>query len=273
MMKPPVFFVSRLSLFAGLFIFLWTCSAGSCLAATTPAAGESPASSLPLIVIDPGHPSEVSSGDELQNGVREVDTNWLVALLLKNFLEISGRCRVAMTLEEKGHLVTNRARAEFANHLGAACMLRLHCDTGSGHGFAFYYPDHSGTNAGKTGPSPAVIAESAIAARAIHDGTAKSLSASLRDNGIKTDRQTAVGGKYGALIGSIWSEVPVVTIEMVFLSNASDARFVSLPEGRKAIAAALAKGIEQYLDTRQKGVSPTCSTTIRLPVDTGNGTR
>ena len=33
--------------------------------------------------------------------------------------------------------------------------------------------------------------------------------------GVKTDRQTAIGGKQGALTGSVFSEVPVVTVEML----------------------------------------------------------
>src|SRR4051812_15378593 len=31
----------------------------------------------PIVVVDPGHPSEVSSGAELQNGTTEVHTAWL----------------------------------------------------------------------------------------------------------------------------------------------------------------------------------------------------
>ncbi|MBF0499493.1 MAG: N-acetylmuramoyl-L-alanine amidase [Candidatus Riflebacteria bacterium] len=208
--------------------------------------------SSPVVVLDPGHPSEVSSGDAVQNGVREVDINWDVALRLKTILEENKHCQVVLTRDQKSHLTTNRARAECANHLNAAIMLRLHCDTGSGRGFTYYFPDHEGAAGGKRGPAPEIIAESRKAAREIFEGSRIILATHLRDNGIKTDRETAVGGRLCALIGSIWSEVPVVTIEMVFLNNSGDASFIASPDGQNLVAEALASGIERYLATRRK---------------------
>jgi N-acetylmuramoyl-L-alanine amidase len=37
----------------------------------------------PVVVIDPGHPSEVSSGATVQNGTTEVAVAWAVALRLR----------------------------------------------------------------------------------------------------------------------------------------------------------------------------------------------
>jgi N-acetylmuramoyl-L-alanine amidase len=52
-----------------------------------------------------------------------------------------------------------------------------------------------------------------------------------------------VGSRHGALIGSIFSKVPVVLVEMVVLTNAKDEAFLLSAKGRSAMAEALAKGV------------------------------
>src|SRR5262249_1266358 len=41
----------------------------------------------------------------------------------------------------------------------------------------------------------------------------------LRDNGVKGDEDTLIGGRQGALTGSIFSEEPTLLVEMVFLTK------------------------------------------------------
>jgi N-acetylmuramoyl-L-alanine amidase len=74
-----------------------------------------------------------------------------------------------------------------------------------------------------------------------HSELASELKGKLKDNGLLPDTATAVGGKYGALIGSIFSEVPVVLIEMCRLSNKQDEAFISSETGQLAMAKALSK--------------------------------
>ena len=77
---------------------------------------------------------------------------------------------------------------------------------------------------------------------------AEGLAGTLKDNGVRTDYQTKVGREQGgALTGSIFSEVPVVTIEMVVLSDPSDAEFIKTEEGQRRMAEAIAKGVERYV--------------------------
>jgi len=40
----------------------------------------------------------------------------------------------------------------------------------------------------------------------------------LKDGGVRGDSKTLIGSKQGALTGSIFSQVPIVTIEMVVLA-------------------------------------------------------
>ena len=77
---------------------------------------------------------------------------------------------------------------------------------------------------------------------------AEGLSGALRDNGVRTDYQTKVGREQGgALTGSIFSEVPVVTVEMVVLSDRDDAEFIKAEAGQRRMAAAIADGIARFV--------------------------
>ncbi|HVF44540.1 MAG TPA: N-acetylmuramoyl-L-alanine amidase [Pyrinomonadaceae bacterium] len=218
-------------------------------AAPAPAAPKVKAASARTIVcIDPGHPSEVASGKNLQNGTSETRTNWAVATRLRDELEARGY-EVVMTKASEDELVRNKDRALVANRARASLMIRLHCDASAERGFAVYYPDRAGrAKDGTKGPGPSVIEESRRAAEAVHAGLAEGLGGALEDNGVRTDFQTKVGrDQGGALTGSIFSEVPVVTIEMVVLSDGADASFIKAEEGQRRMAEAIARGVERYV--------------------------
>ena len=116
-------------------------------------------------------------------------------------------------------------------------------------GYAVYYPDRQGrAKDGTTGPSEDVIEGSRRAAEAIHAALAEGLGGALNDNGVRTDMQTKVGREQGgALTGSIFSEVPVVTIEMVVLSNQQDADFIKTEAGQRRMAEAIADGVTRFV--------------------------
>ena len=76
---------------------------------------------------------------------------------------------------------------------------------------------------------------------------------------MRTDYQTKVGREQGgALTGSIFSEVPVVTIEMVTLSDPGDAEFIKTEEGQRRMADAIADGVARYA-APVKTISPRTS--------------
>ena len=66
------------------------------------------------------------------------------------------------------------------------------------------------------------------------------------------DLKTLIGSRQGALTGSIFWQVPVVTIEMVVLSNAMDAKFIKSEAGQQNMAEAIAAGIKEYERYTQK---------------------
>jgi N-acetylmuramoyl-L-alanine amidase len=203
----------------------------------------------PMICIDPGHPSEVNSGETVQNGTTEVQMCWDVGNRLERLIAQDSSLRNTKTRSAVKTLTTNRRRAEIANEAGATLMVRLHCDTGAGSGFAVYYPDRQGTTQGMTGPSQDVITKSRAAAEAMVGGLAGALQGKLNNNGIKGESVSYVGAKQGALTGSIFSKVPTITIEMVYLSNAADAAFIKSAEGQDLLARGLYEGIKTYVKT------------------------
>jgi N-acetylmuramoyl-L-alanine amidase len=217
--------------------------------AKAPAASKTvrPDSGRTVVCIDPGHPSEVASGRNVQNGTSEAHVDWAVATKLREALEARGY-EVVLTKSAEEELVRNKDRALIANRARADLMIRLHCDASAERGFAVYYPDRQGkAKDGSVGPSQDVIEGSRRAAEAVHAGLAEGLKDALNDNGVRTDYQTKVGREQGgALTGSIFSEVPVVTIEMVVLSDPNDAEFIKTDEGQRRMADAIADGVARF---------------------------
>ena len=197
------------------------------------------------ICIDPGHPSEVNGGATVQNGTTEVHIAWVVALAVKQELEARG-FRVVLTKSQEAELVTNKDRAFIANNAGAIVMVRLHCDTGREGGLALYFPDQQATKDGVTGPPRDIIERSKSLAGMLHTEMTKDLSEFLRDGGVRGDSATAIGSKQGVLTASIFSKVPIVTIEMVVLSNKADAEFIKSEAGQKRMAHAIAAGVVAF---------------------------
>ncbi|MGI5816516.1 MAG: N-acetylmuramoyl-L-alanine amidase [Armatimonadota bacterium] len=195
------------------------------------------------ICIDPGHPSETSPGTTGPTGVSENHINWVIATKLRADLEASG-ATVVMTKQTENEHVTNRRRAEIANAAGAAIMIRLHCDAAPTRGYAIYAPDRQGTRDGVTGPSRAVIDRSTAAMRPFYEGMTSVLSGTLPGRGTHGDSATYVGSRQGALTGSIFSEVPTLTIEMCVLTNARDEAFISSAAGQQKMVEALRAGLE-----------------------------
>ena len=149
-------------------------------------------------------------------------------------------------------LVDNKERARIANRAGADLIVHLHCDAGPHSGFAIYYPDRRGVHTykddpenGFTGPSKAVLTASAALGKSLFNGMSGVLAGKLRGS-LRTDFQSLVGNRQGALTSSIFSEIPTVTIEMAVLTNYSDALFIKSERGQDLMAKAIAAGILGY---------------------------
>jgi N-acetylmuramoyl-L-alanine amidase len=207
-----------------------------------------------IVCLDPGHSSEVTDGLTELNGATERHINWILSLEIAELLKSYG-CTVVVTKTTEEQILTNMERAEIANNNNADLMIRIHCDTGvpEAHGLTFYYPDRQGEWYGHTGPALELIPLCRDAATAIHSVVVQKLDGLLYDRGVKTDMDTYIGGQQGgALRASILSEVPVVLVEVCFLSNPDDAAIIKNEAKRTLIANALAEGVRGYLQQLPK---------------------
>jgi N-acetylmuramoyl-L-alanine amidase len=193
------------------------------------------------ICIDPGHSKQTvgTTGKK----VAEYKICWTVGVQLKAALEKAGYTAI-LTKQNANQNVTNQKRAEIANDAKSALFIRLHCDADNDHGFATFYPAKQGKIRGKVGPSQVIIGQSRTAAEKFHKATIKALSGALKDRGVRTDMQTAVGRKLGgALEGSIYAEVPVILLEMCVLKNRKDEAFIASKAGQAKLVSAIVAGI------------------------------
>ncbi len=211
-----------------------------------------------VVCIDPGHPSEVGRGTTGKQ-ISELKAVWLVAKQLQKRLEARS-ITVVLTKSSEQEFVRNKRRAEIANNSKADLFIRLHCDAAAGRGLATYYPDKQGRSGGVTGPKPEVLKRSSIAAHAFHPEAIRVLKGSIPDFGLFTDRKTLVGGKQGALTGSIWSKVPVLLVEMVVLTNPKDEAFIVTTKGQDKMAEALDAGVMKALSALDNATAASLQT-------------
>ncbi len=200
---------------------------------------------LPLsgktICIDPGH-SKMTVGAHGRH-TTEYQICWAVAQKLKRSL-VSQGANVVLTKASADENVTNEKRAAIANYANADLFLRLHCDAGSGIGIATFYPAAQGSTHGVRGPRKEVIEASRNYAYLFHTQLIKVLSKNLKNRGIRTDNQTAVGNRQGgALTGSIYSRRPVLLVEMCVLTSPTDEQFILSERGQNLIVHAMTAGV------------------------------
>lgn len=226
-------------------LLFWFVAVTVSLGRVTPLAARSPGNFC--VCIDPGHPSENNDGEKLTNGLRETTLNWEVALLLKQRLEDDG-FKVVMTKSTEKEFVTNKRRAEIANSAEASLFLRLHADEGNSSGFTVYFPSRRGSSQGVEGPSVEVLAASKRVGPIFHLAFATSLKGELKDNGLRGEEGTFIGGKQGALTGSIFSKVPTLLVEMIFITSRQDAEWVKQESNKRLMAQALAAGVHALVD-------------------------
>ena len=200
------------------------------------------------IVIDPGHSSTGTQGQEkvspnssttkLKDGlgaegeytkVPEHKTNMSVASYLKEELQSRGY-NVVMTKNSVEESKSNIERAEVGNKNNADLVVRIHAD--------------SSENNSLSGASMHVPANNEFTSSFYKKS--KSYGTTILDTYVDQ-----VGMKNRGVIerddltGFNWSKVPVVLIEMGFLSNEQDDNFVSNTENHPKIAKAIADGVDK----------------------------
>lgn len=201
------------------------------------------------IVLDPGHSDianlqeEPLSPDSLEMKIkdgggaigvvtktRESDINLKVALLLEKLLKDKG-FNVILTKRHPSENPGNIDRAEIGNNKNANLVLRIHCDS---------FDDENCYGA------------SMLVPKAINYNTEKIYDNSLRYGRIILDNLCEHVSIYNRgiifsdqMTGFNWSIVPVVLVEMGFLSNPKEDVLLSSEEYQKKLADGLSLGIQK----------------------------
>ncbi|WP_187274133.1 N-acetylmuramoyl-L-alanine amidase [Paenibacillus sp. N3.4] len=206
-----------------------------------------------LVMLDPGHqrkgnnaPEQVGpDGQETKPKVSsgtvgvltkkpEYVLNLEVSLLIKQELVRRG-IEVAMTRESHDVDISNKQRADLSNEAGAALTVRIHADGDSSpktKGFSVLYP------------SPAIASIEPIAADS-------KKAAVLMLEQLKRTTGTAGRGLSARsdLSGFNWSKVPVILVELGFMTNPEEDELMSEADYQQKLADSIADGIEKYLAT------------------------
>ncbi|MBO3444993.1 N-acetylmuramoyl-L-alanine amidase [Clostridium sp. CCUG 7971] len=206
-----------------------------------------------LICIDPGHQSKGDPNPEsvapdssqkkarVSSGATGVATkkpeyvlNLEASIVLKHILEGKGY-EVIMTRETHDVNISNAERATLANEKNVDMVVRIHAD--------------SLNNSSKTGASILIPGKNSKYTSSIYEDSSKCaelIKNSMKSNGIE------LNGIFERddLTGFNWSKVPVVLVEMGFLSNYNEDQMMSNPEYQRKLMQTIADGVEEYFKTK-----------------------
>jgi len=216
------------------------------------AAGAARAGTAPVVVIDPGHDARANLATEpigpgsstrkikdgggthgVVTGVREPDLTLEVSLRLRRLLRAAG-VRVVMTrTRTSGASMGNIVRARIANDAGAALFLRVHADGASS---ASALGTHTLTPARRRGWTDDVYASSRRAAALVQTELVRTLGFPNRGIQERSD-----------FTGFNWADVPVILVEMGFMTNPTEDRALARPTVRQRAALGLCRGTLRFL--------------------------
>ncbi len=241
----------------------------------TPVAHGQPAASrttLPLIVLDPGH-GGADPGAIGPAGTQEKRITLLLALELKRLLERAGRCRVLMTRSRDAFIPLAR-RVDLARGREAALLLSLHADAmppgqrGQLRGASVYTLAETATD-----PLAAALARQENLADRAGGLRLPSVSPEVQRILLSLMRQETRAGSerlarltINALDGDVpllnqplrraqfvvlkAPDVPSALVECGFLSNPEEEALLRRPEHRAKIASSLAEAVHGFLGQR-----------------------
>jgi len=168
------------------------------------------------------------------SGLTEAELNMRVATRLRALLGSAG-IRVVMTrTRTSGTSLGNIARARIANRAQAGLFLRIHAD---GSTDATARGSHTLYPALREGWTGDVYAASKRAATTVQSEMVRALG--FPDRGLQ---------ERSDFTGFNWADVPVILVEMGFMTNRTDDRLLATPAYQQRAAVGLCRGTLRFLD-------------------------
>jgi N-acetylmuramoyl-L-alanine amidase len=205
-----------------------------------------------VVVVDPGHDLRANPDTEpigpgsptrkikdgggthgTVSGLREAELNLLVGLRLRALLRRAGVEVVMTRTRTAGASMGNVARARIANRARAALFLRIHADGSTdpaARGTHTLYP------ALRRGWTNDVYAESKRAARIVQRDLRAALG--FPDRGLQ---------ERSDFTGFNWADVPVILVELGFMTNPTDDRLLATSAYQDRAALGLCRGSLRFL--------------------------
>ncbi len=166
-------------------------------------------------------------------GLGEYELTLQIALQLRDALEDEGY-DVVLTREDNDTAISNAERAQLANESGAAVYVRIHAngsDSSSMDGALALIPSASNRYVGGLHEESKRLAEDILDAYCEATGIRK---ISVQEN----DTMTGIN----------WSEIPVMILEMGFMTNEGDDTKMADPEFQKTMVEGIVNGLNRYFE-------------------------
>lgn len=217
-----------------------------------------------VVIIDPGHGS--IDGGANQNGIKEESMNWSIATSLKAELQTYWGVKVYLT-RGSSEYNSNTGRGRFGLALNADLVVSIHNNSGSAtaSGVEVY---------GTVNPT-----HSAMVSKLGKMICAKVSAVGLHNGGYRTRTSSSDSSRdfYTLIDEAVRAGIPAMIVEHCYLSNPTDAAFISNAVNRKKVATADATAIAEYFGLVKRGVSNGGSLTLNrtysaLFVSTAQGT-
>lgn len=207
-----------------------------------------------IICIDPGHqnkgdpkgepiaPGAYSKKPRVSAGTKGIGTkkpeyivNLEASMILKKLLEDKGY-KVIMTREDNDVSLSNRERAEIANNSKANLAIRIHCDSlndSSKRGATILIPEKDSKY------TTEIYEQSRRYGEILRDHLK---SSNIKTNGIVERKD---------ITGFNWSKVPVIILEMGFMSNWEEDRMLSDVNYQNKLMECVANAVEEYRNSSE----------------------
>ena len=206
-----------------------------------------------VICIDPGHQAKgdmsqepvgpgssetkfkVSWGTQgVSTNIPEYELTLSASKILKSYLEQMG-FKVIMTRETNDVNITNSERAVFANDNNADLVIRIHADgseDSSTTGASLHIPSQDSQYTSKIYPES--------------NECAKLISLQMKQDGFKVNNIY----QRSDLTGFNWSKVPVVLVEMGFMSNPEEDQKMAETSYQEKMMKSVAEGAQAYFENK-----------------------
>ncbi|MEA3046429.1 MAG: N-acetylmuramoyl-L-alanine amidase [Sphingomonadales bacterium] len=232
----------------------------------TAARGDNP----PLVVIDPGHGGHDPGAASPYLAQREKDVTLALGLAIRDALVATGRVRVAMTREDDSYRGLD-ARYQIARRLDADLFVSVHADAApandAARGATIYTLSEVASdqqaallaareNASERIAGTPLSANSGVNMILIDLAQRESMNVSA-DFARLLFREAApvfpfrpAWHRFAAFIVLKAPDMPSILFESGYLTNRTDAEYISSPEGRRQIAEGMRRAIEAHFARR-----------------------